>query len=383
MRIVHITGDYPDMWQQAKTPVIRDLVALIDDRFDQHVLSLNRIAAGTGFTRDLLRGGSPVRDVHDAGNVTAIRYAAPGRGLFHVTMLDRLADVLVERVAGADLVVGHKLTIEGPVVRRIAARLGIPYALSVQGNTDTRILSARPDLRRLLARIWHGAAVAFPFTPWAQADVDRRLGRRAEPTILLPCPTATERRMIPVVNGGSILSAFHLRVAALKNAPRLFQATARAARAVPGLRLAVAGGGTDEQVRAVRALADALGGGAVTLEGPIAHDNMQARMHRAAGFAMPSLRESFGLVFIEALLAGCPILYPRGAAVDGYFDGLPFAIPVDARDTDAIAAALVRLVGEEAALKAALTQWQGGVDAARFLRAGIARTFGDALAAAA
>ncbi|MGW8281551.1 glycosyltransferase (plasmid) [Sphingomonas aurantiaca] len=383
VRIVHISCDHPDAWNAAKTPVIRDLVALVRDRFDHHVLSLNRVNAGPGFVRDLMRGASPLRDVDETGGVTAIRYAAPARGLFHATILDQLAYALVDRVSGADMIVGHKLTIEGLMVQRIAERLGIPYALSVQGNTDTRILSARPDLRARMARVWHGAAVAFPFTPWALARVEARLGRRSGPTILLPCPTATETRIAPRVTGGGILSAFHLRAAELKNAPRLFRAAARAAADVPRLTLAVAGGGTDDEVRTIRSAADRLGGGVVTLEGPVAHADMQARMHRAAGFAMPSLRESFGLVFVEALLAGCPILYPRGAAVDGYFDGLPFAIPVDARDTAAIACGLKRMVTDEAALKAALAQWQDGPGLTRFLRAGIARSFGDGLAAAA
>ena len=37
-------------------------------------------------------------------------------------------------------------------------------------------------------------------------------------------------------------------------------------------------------------------------------------------FAMPSKYETFGLVYIEALLQGLPILYTRGEGVDGYFD---------------------------------------------------------------
>ena len=81
-------------------------------------------------------------------------------------------------------------------------------------------------------------------------------------------------------------------------------------------------------------------------------------MNRGAVFAMPSKRESFGMVFAEALLAGCPIVYPRGAAVDGYFDGASFAIGVDARSPDGIAAGLRDLLSDNVARKRDLALWQ-------------------------
>jgi glycosyltransferase involved in cell wall biosynthesis len=102
-------------------------------------------------------------------------------------------------------------------------------------------------------------------------------------------------------------------------------------------------------------------------------------MNRATGLVLPSLRESFGLVFIEALFAGLPIIYPKGAAVDGYFDNCSFAIAVDARDPEAIAAAIERLVRDEAKLKADLLAWQNSAEARRFTPGAIARAFTDGL----
>ena len=37
-------------------------------------------------------------------------------------------------------------------------------------------------------------------------------------------------------------------------------------------------------------------------------------------FTMPSKKETFGLVYVEALLQGLPILYTRGEGIDGFYD---------------------------------------------------------------
>lgn len=385
-RIVHVSGDYPDSWQAAKTPVIRDLAALVAGRFDQEVISLNRVAPARGDLARMLLApwrAAPRMEWREEHGLAALRYGAPGRGVLHRTLLEHLGEALAERLARGEkpaLLVGHKLTIEGIAVARAASLLGVPYALSIQGNTDTRILAARPDLRPLLRRVFHGAQVVFPFAPWALRDVERHLGRRAGPTFLLPCPTALDVPLAPRVGGNGLASVFHLRNWKIKNLPRLAAAVSLARQGEPGLTLALVGGGSPGDCAAVEAIVRTSPG--LVPEGPVPHERIAARLNRATGFAMPSLRESFGLVFVEALFAGCPMLYPRGRAVDGYFDGLPFAIGVDPASAAEIAEGLLRLHREEAALKAALATWQDSAHAASFRRDAIARTFAEGLALA-
>lgn len=373
--IVHVSADYPDAWVGTKTSAIRSLVGLVEDRFDQSVISLNRVSPSLADWRHL-----PRLDWREGPDASALRYVAPARGLFHATMLERVADALAARLANGPLpalLVGHKLTVEGLIVARMAELLGIPYALSVQGNTDCRILAARPDLHRRLAAIWHGAAVVFPFAPWACRRIESALGRRSGPLVPLPCPTANDDPLPPKVTGGDIATAFHLRNWKLKNLPRLAHAGGQAAQVEPDLRVAVIGGGTAAETAAAARAANA--GRVVSLEGPLDHAAMPARLNRARGFAMPSLHETFGLVFVEALFAGCPIVYPSGRAVDGWFDGMPFARGVDPRSTGAIAEGLLWLHRDEAANKAAVACWQQSAHAAQFRRDAIARAFGDGL----
>jgi glycosyltransferase involved in cell wall biosynthesis len=386
--ILHLTGDFPDGIAASKTPVIADLLALTADRFDHHVYSLNRHTPTPGaFARRVLRHpfapALPVQALAPADQVSALLYDAPGRGLYHRAMLERLADWIGDDVVRSglrpDIVHGHKLGIEGIVAARVARRLAIPYALSVQGNTDCRIVAARPDLRRHFARIYHDAAAVFPFAPWAAAFLDARLGARRD-TILLPCPTTADRIIAPRIVGPRLMTAFRLAQHHNKNAAALIRAARAIERDVPGFALDLYGGGPNDVIAALNAVICTSSARSVRLAGAIAHADIQATMNAAAGFALVSHRESFGLVFVEALLAGCPIVYPAGAAISGYVDDMPFAIPARATSQGEITDAMRRLVRDEAATKRALATWQVNGGAAAFQRGMIAATYRDGMA---
>jgi len=258
--------------------------------------------------------------------------------------------------------------------------MGVPYALTIQGDTDTKILSARPDLRPAFARVFHGASVVFSLAPWSLRAVEARLGAREGQSIMLPCPLAADRIMPPRVGGNAIVTAFHLRNARRKNLARLVDAhqTLRADR--PDVELHILGGGGERDHLRVKQLVGARNG--ISLRGAVANAAIPESFNAAIGLALPSLRESFGMVFIEAMMAGLPVVYPQGRAIDGYFDGQAFAIPVDPQSSASIAEGLARLVRDEAALKAVLAQWQNAGEATRFTRAAIADTFANGLSLA-
>jgi glycosyltransferase involved in cell wall biosynthesis len=376
-RVLHVSADFPDPVAPGKTPVIKTHIDLTADRFDHSVISINRHGPGFFDLASALCGRSGHEGIaaHDFAYGEAVVYPAPPRGILHATMLRRLGDWLGQRAAERyrpDLIVGHKLTVEGLAVRRAAQRLGVPYALSIQGNTDLKIIAARPDLRRVFARVFHEAAVVFPFAPWTLAGCEAALGPRAGPSILLPCPTELDTPLAPqTLASDELLSVFHLRHHRNKNLAGMVRAVRVLEQGGEPGRLTVIGGGSAADLVACRALAGSAS--RIAFEGPVSRADMQARMNRAAGMVLPSLRESFGLVFVEALFAGIPIIYPSGTAVDGYFPGAPFAMAVNARDPSAIAGAMSRLIADQAAIRAALASWQASPDARRFMRAAIAQ----------
>lgn len=386
-RVIHISADIADPIAPHKSPVIERLISLVDDRHDHRVVSLNRHAPSVAKAVAILGGrASPV----DLASIQAIHrgecltYFAPPRGLLHATMLDRLAQWisrrLTEQNAIPDLVVGHKLTVEGLLAERVAQSFGVPFAVTIQGNTDQKILAARPDLTKRFRSVYHNAASVFCLAPWAQRTVEQRLGQRAGNTMTMPCPTADDTVLPPTPGGSDVISVFHLRNHAIKNLGGLVAAVRSLAAAGQPCNLRIFGGGTPDATAACAAIVGNEPG--VSLMGARTQEELRVIMNRAIAFVMPSYRESFGLVFLEALFAGLPIIYPKGASIDGYMDNLPFAIGVDARKTGDIAQAISTAMTQEAALKAALADWQQSGGLERFTRAAIAGIFADGIDAA-
>ncbi|OYX61068.1 MAG: hypothetical protein B7Y89_14515 [Novosphingobium sp. 32-60-15] len=387
-QILHVSGDFPDSVAPSKTPVIQTLLKLTQGQFDHSVISINRRSpAMARFAWDTLRTlGKPPLEVDSApfDQGTALVYKSPPKGIFHAAMLHRLGEYIATHIASLprqpDLIVGHKLSIEGIAVRRAAALCGIPYAISIQGNTDAKIVAARPDLRSELGAVLHDARMVFPFSPWALQQIEARLGARSGPVTMLPCPTDIDAPIAPRAKGDGFISVFHLRNYATKNLVGMAKAAQLLNAKGQTVPLSVIGGGSADDIARCSKIAQGAKG--LTFAGPMDRETLRTRMSQATGFVMPSRRESFGLVFIEALFCGIPIIYPAGAAVDGYFDGAPFAIRVDATDPAAIANAMLHIQKNEAGIKLALEQWQHSADAQRFTRVAIAQAFASGLHAA-
>lgn len=385
--VLHISADFPDAVSDAKPQVVRRLLELTAHAFDHRAISINRRSPDAwSFAGQLVSNGlRPAANVawHDGDSCFSLTYDAPAKGLFHKRMLHTLGDSIVAKLRDAPrpaLVVGHKLSIEGLVAERIARHFGVPFALVIQGNSDGRILAARPDLARDLQRLFHGASVVFAYTPWSLRLFERKFGARAGPALLLPCPTPLDQTRAPqLTDRPQFVTAFHLRNRKVKNLAGMAKAMRVLAKDGARATLEVIGGGDDADVTACEKIVRTTP--SVGLLGHREPAELPPLFNRATGFILPSLRESFGLVFVEALFAGTPIIYPRGTAVDGWFDGVPFALPVDPHDPRAIAGAMQRLIETQSEAKAALREWQGSTQARQFTRAAIGQVFTSGLRA--
>lgn len=380
--VLHVSGDFPDPIAPFKTPVIRSFLDLTAQEFEHSVVSINRRSPGLGGFSAMLRASlqAPFFEARQFDAGTALHYVAPGRGVLHKTRLDLLGDWLTAHIRQMerqpDLLMAHKLTIEGIAVERAARQLGLPYALTIQGNTDRRILKARPDLLNTFRRIYRNAAKVLTFTPIALRSIEAELGKRSDGIRLIPCPTELDAAVPPRLGGADFISVFHLKNHKVKNLRGMAGALAGAPpRNVPDL--SVIGGGTAMEMATCQKIAR--GCPTLTFEGPLDRTGVVRRMNGAIALVQPSLSESFGLVFIEALFAGLPIIYPSGTGIDGYFDGAEFALRADPRSPSSILEAMQSAVANEGRMKKALSHWQASDAARRFTRPAIAKDFSHLL----
>lgn len=391
MKIIHVSADYPDTINSKKTKAVQYLVEETENDLDHEIYSINRkyiapTAIGALLAKRPHAPRLPVTIGPQTGRVTAVSYETPRFGLYMQNAMRCLADAIandLERKAiRPDVFHGHKLTMEGLIVERLAARFNVPYVLSIQGNADRKIYTARPDLRRRYEGLFHGAAIIFPFSIASLRFFEKACGPRDpadRDTIVLPCSSPQDKIIAPRETPPVLCSIFNLKDYKNKNIGRVLKASGHIEKAVPDYGFDLYGGGEDSHVDAIRSLVAKTGLTRFSLEGAIPHDTVQETLNRHCGMVMVSRRETFGMVYLEALLAGCPVVYPKDWAIDGFFDDARFAIPVPSNDDDAIEAAMRTLISDQRSLKAEIAEWQAAGRFEMFRRDAIRRTYLEAI----
>ena len=241
---------------------------------------------------------------------------------------------------------------------RAQSRLAAPWLRTVHHLDHF----AEPVLNEWQARAWHNAdGVACISDLWQRhllAEHGRAAERmhngvnlarfhpRASPTDDAQC------RALGVVEAGRPVCLLVGGVEARKNSVRLLHAFARLRRHDPAwaqAQLVVAGGASMLDHRAARsawaqdlqALGLAEGPGQPVLRtGPLPDPMMPVLMRRAAVLAMPSLVEGFGLVALEALACGTPVLVSRRPPFTEHLAGQPHVAWCEPEDVASIAEGL-------------------------------------------
>ncbi len=73
-------------------------------------------------------------------------------------------------------------------------------------------------------------------------------------------------------------------------------------------------------------------------------DKIKKYYDQADIFIMPSFRESFGTVYVEALSQGLPIIYTKGQGIDGYFEQGSVGFSCNPEDADGIKTAILSII---------------------------------------
>ncbi len=354
MKILHLSFDIRPTPNRLPSAV-RDLVDASRDSLDAMVVSLRRVAS------PLKRRVEPV----SAAELEIDHWGLPF-GILMRWNLSRVARRILEAgarslidLSSIDVVHAHKLTFEGICGAIVARRLCRPLVVSLRG-TDPGILRFRPDLRPLMRAILKQCSIVYYITPSIRDAVRARIGKAffdnhvAGKLVYLPnsVPLATSLRDTVKPREGRLLTVLKMptmKAVRNKNIRRLLKALSQLRD--PTLRLDIIGDGPCRP--AVQRWARRYGvAERVTLVGFVDNQDLNAHYASAEAFLLPSISETFGLVYAEALLHGTPLLYAASTGFDGMFENV--GVAVDPRSIHSIAAGISEVHSRNAEYRTAI-----------------------------
>lgn len=280
-------------------------------------------------------------DVVDGVTVRRPRYLVAPRRLAHrfappaIAVAARRAFEDARREVDAEFVHAHELFTGGGAARRLCAPTGLPFVVTVHGQ-DLYSNLGRTAWRLELQRAVDAAAAIVCVSNRLAADVVGRL--RADPAKIAVVPNTydTERfREVQRNRGDGVRFISVGRLVPEKGHDVLLEAFARVTAEIPGARLTIVGDGVRRA--ALESQAASLGVAAsVRFTGALAGDALAAELASADVFVLPSRSEGFGVVVVEALATGMPVVATRCGGPEDIVTS-DSGILVDVGDPEALA----------------------------------------------
>lgn len=340
MRIAHISSDYP------YTALYRRLLlAFADQGLGDHLMYVP-LQAGRNFAREQDVEG-PTTRIHYSVDFRAWERLLQGRKASHIAAGFRTA-LGSEQV---DLLHAHYLISAGTPAMEIARERGIPYVVAVRNADRNTFLRWFRHLRPLARQCLRDAAAVVFLAPCHR---DATLQDLFDPTDA----AAIDRKSHVLPNG--IARYWHLNRSGRRtrtpgplrvlfvgdfNENKNLRSTLAAAlelrRRGRSCRVTLLGDGpllpwAQAQQRRFPSLLDVL---------PREKDEgrLAAIYRHHDVFVMPSFHETFGMVYLEALSQGTPVVWTRGQGIDGYFPDGSVGFGCDPHSVGDIARALERV----------------------------------------
>jgi glycosyltransferase involved in cell wall biosynthesis len=350
--ILHISADFPDPLVPSKTKAVQNLLAETDG-FRHIVYSLNRVS----WRRDLAM-------LNFGEDRIAVAYGAPPYGMmlerFLVPVGEAIARDIDRREIAPSLIHAHKFSVDGLVASIVSDLTGVPFVASLWGDTDSKIVGTKRGMRERYRKLARRAAKLLPAAPWTETHFGEALGLGKDHFELLPVMTAGDQLLEPVLTHPQrLVSVFALDAWRRKGLDVLLKALAIESRTRPDLMLDIYGTGSPKSLLEVTALVQTSGvAPRVRLRGALPHGEVQRVMNGYTGFVMAPRRETYGMVHVEALLAGLPILWSEGCGIDGFFNGHDVGTRCNPESPEDVAKGIEFLLANERRLKANVARLQ-------------------------
>lgn len=268
------------------------------------------------------------------GKNTQIIYShilKPLHRVFFNIKIDRIVKDIARKTDLSEITCVHATNLfsDGAVAMRLKQQYGIPYIVAVRNADMNAFLKYAPYLWWVHRAVIKEADRVISISPALQNRLNRHWTLRGMRDIV-------KAKNLVIHNGISDYWLQHLNTGRdqhcrnhhvlfvgnfdrNKNVVRLAKAVLTLKKEIPDIHLDLVGGtGCMEQevLTMVKQHPDTLAYRGKIYDKTI----LQGVYQENSIFAMPSKTETFGLVYIEALSQGLPVLYTKGEGIDGLFD---------------------------------------------------------------
>lgn len=336
MKILHISSDYP------YTSVYEQLLLHFSCETGQSHLMYAPLPASreTPLTHARISPNSELLYSNDYGNLERLLYWPK------LTSISRSIEEQV-CVRNVSAVHAHYLFSAGGVALRMKQYHGIPYIVAVRSTDINVFFRYALHLRHFGIRILQNADRIIFISPSARRHLmERYVPKRLRDNIwnkseVVPngiddfwLKNVYSRHSRPCMSRSMSL-LYVGEVSKNKNIETSIKVTDALQERGYDAHLDIVGDGPD--MRRIAAMAHGRSR-SVRTHGRIASRNRLMEMYRKADvFIMPSIAETFGLVYAEAMSQGLPIVYTKGQGIDGYFEDGLVGYGCAPRDHEAIA----------------------------------------------
>lgn len=344
-KIIHISYDLRDRYDQKVTPAIGKLIDLSKKEFDILTIDLARVP------NPLKQNMRFIPPNHIKINAFGLPFGilmnwSQNRVL---NFVDKAKQDHSIQLSEYDLIHSHKLTFEGIVGYNLSLKYDIPLVVTLR-QTDTMVFNRKPGAVEAFKPIIIRCQKMFYLIPQILVRMKSIFGEKFFEENIAPkavfLPNVVERKLNidadEKLQQGHFVTVLKMnkRMVKRKNIKNLLKAFSQLKNY--DIKLTIVGDGNyreavEKWVKNLK-LNDR-----VIFAGHINNNQIDTYYQRAEAFLLPSISESFGLVYAESLLNKTPIMFSKGyLGFDGFFDGV--GVGVDPRSTDSIADGIVDLI---------------------------------------
>ncbi|CZF80040.1 D-inositol-3-phosphate glycosyltransferase [Grimontia celer] len=345
VKLFHIASDFPDHTGMNSTKAVANLLSATERDIDHQTIAYRRIRTS--------RFGYEKRDQYGYLQAPSLPL-----GLLHtfITLLSAL--ILLRKrghdVKSVDYIHAHKLTIDGLLAYFLSKFTGVKYAISVRADTDIKFIKNKPFSRWIFKKVYFNASKVFYVSAWGKHDIEKKLKVTKKDFKLLPniveTPKLIERKENAIKNTNSNRFIFIGRMESARK--KGLYDTLEALSTNKNFKLDIYGTADEESLSNLDSMTNLYGvSDQVNYCGKISKDELLEKLSEYCALVMPSVNETFGMVYVEALYCNLPIIHCKGSGIDGYVTGVEYIQSVESGNKDQISKSMNYLYRNQEKIK--------------------------------